>query len=98
LLLLDSLIVNKHNEDIGNCQALIYFDGICASVIKLTRHTNTRTVITSWIGLDYIERYHGYINWATEEDTRGAAREYLHHDNCVLVIVADLKKADIEIQ
>jgi len=40
LLLLDSLIVNKHNEDIGNCQALIYFDGISSSVIKLTQHAN----------------------------------------------------------
>jgi hypothetical protein len=34
------LIVNKHNEDIGNCQVLIYFDGISSSVIKLTLLAN----------------------------------------------------------
>jgi hypothetical protein len=40
LLLLDSFIVNKHNEDIGNCQALIYVYDISFSVIKLTLPTS----------------------------------------------------------
>jgi zinc protease len=49
------------------------------------------------LGLDYIGRYPGYINSVTKEDIRRVAKEYLHPDNCVLVIVADLKKTDLEI-
>jgi zinc protease len=49
------------------------------------------------LGLDYIGRYPGYINSVTKEDIRRVAKEYLHLDNCMLVIVADLKKTGLEI-
>jgi len=45
------------------------------------------------LGLDYIEKYPGYINSITKEDILKVARKYLDPENYVLVVVANQKKA-----
>lgn len=48
------------------------------------------------LGLDYAERYSGYINSVTKDDVLRVARKYLDPENYVLVVVAGQKKADIQ--
>jgi zinc protease len=48
------------------------------------------------LGLDYIEKYSGYINSVTKEDILRVARKYLDPENYVLVIVANQKKAGLK--
>jgi len=48
------------------------------------------------LGLDYAEKYPGYINAATKEDVLRVAKKYLDPENFVLVIVADQKKAGLK--
>ncbi len=48
------------------------------------------------LGLDYPERYPRLIHGVTREDVLRVARKYLHPENCVLVVVANQKMADIE--
>jgi len=48
------------------------------------------------LGLDYPEHYPSLIRSVTREDIQKAAKTYLHPDHCVLSVVADLKKADLE--
>jgi zinc protease len=48
------------------------------------------------LGLDYPERYSRLIQSITREDVLRVAREYLHPENCILVVVANQKMADIE--
>lgn len=72
---------------------------------SFTRRLDTNRKIANFLalvefyslGLDYIERYPRYINSVTKEDIHRVARKYLHPDNCVLVIVSDQKKTDLEI-
>lgn len=45
------------------------------------------------LGLDYMEKYPGYINLVTREDILRVARKYLDPENYVLVVVANQKKA-----
>jgi zinc protease len=45
------------------------------------------------LGLDYADRYSGFINSVTREDVLKVARRYLHPGDCVLVVVGDMKKA-----
>jgi zinc protease len=45
------------------------------------------------LGLDYMEKYPGYINSITKEDILRVARKYLDPENYVLVVVANQKKA-----
>jgi zinc protease len=45
------------------------------------------------LGLDYMEKYPGYINSITKEDILKVARKYLDPENYVLVVVANQKKA-----
>ncbi|OGW53215.1 MAG: hypothetical protein A2Y81_00065 [Nitrospirae bacterium RBG_13_43_8] len=71
---------------------------------SFTRRLDTNRKIANFLalvefyglGLDYIERYPGYITSVTKEDVRRVARKYIHPDNCVLVIVSDQKKTDLE--
>jgi zinc protease len=47
------------------------------------------------LGLDYPKKYAALINGVTREDVRRVAREYLHPDKMVIVVVANLKKAKL---
>ena len=48
------------------------------------------------LGLDYPERYSRLIQAVTREDVLRVARKYLQPENCILVVVANQKMADIE--
>jgi zinc protease len=48
------------------------------------------------LGLDYPERYSRLIQSITWEDVLRVARKYLQPENCILVVVANQKMADIE--
>ncbi|MDI6890718.1 MAG: pitrilysin family protein [Thermodesulfovibrionales bacterium] len=48
------------------------------------------------LGLDYIERYVGYINSVTKDDVLRVAGKYLNPENYVLVVVANQKKAALK--
>ncbi len=48
------------------------------------------------LGLDYPEKYPSLIRSVTREDILRVAKKYLHPKKYVLVIVADLKEADLE--
>ncbi|MEW6162529.1 MAG: pitrilysin family protein [Nitrospirota bacterium] len=48
------------------------------------------------LGLDYMERYVGYINSVTKDDVLRVAGKYLNPENYVLVVVADQKKAALK--
>jgi zinc protease len=47
------------------------------------------------LGLDYPKKYAALINGVTREDVRRVAKEYLHPDKMVIVVVANLKKAKL---
>ncbi len=47
------------------------------------------------LGLDYPQRYSALINAVTRADIQRAAKKYLHPDNLVIVVVANLKKAKL---
>jgi zinc protease len=49
------------------------------------------------LGLDYIDRYPGYIRAVTKEDVQRVARQYLHPDSYVLVAVANQSEAGIKV-
>jgi zinc protease len=49
------------------------------------------------LGLDYIDRYPGYIRAVTKEDVQKVARQYLHPDSYVLVAVANQTEAGIKV-
>lgn len=48
------------------------------------------------LGLDYPEKYPSLINGITREDVQRVARAYIHPDESVTVIVADLKEAGLQ--
>ncbi len=48
------------------------------------------------LGLDYPEKYPSLIRRVSREDIRRVAQTYLHPDNLILAIVADLKEAGME--
>ncbi|MDP2166875.1 MAG: pitrilysin family protein [Thermodesulfovibrionales bacterium] len=48
------------------------------------------------LGTDYMDRYPAYINSVTPGDIKRVAAKYLDLENCVLVVVADQKKADVK--
>jgi zinc protease len=48
------------------------------------------------LGLEYDKKYPVYINAVTQEDVLRVAKKYLTPENCVLVIVADQKKAELK--
>ena len=48
------------------------------------------------LGLDYPEKYSRLIRSISREDVLRVARKYLHPENCILVVVANQKMADIE--
>lgn len=50
------------------------------------------------LGLDYIDRYEGYIGQITPEQVVQAARDHLYPDRYCLLIVGDLKPEDIAIE
>ncbi|MBE0427126.1 MAG: insulinase family protein [Nitrospirae bacterium] len=50
------------------------------------------------LGIDYVEKYPGYINSVTKEDVLRVTRKYLDPEKFVFVIVANLEKASIKIQ
>lgn len=45
------------------------------------------------LGIDYVDKYAGYINAVTKEDVLRVAQKYLDPENYVLVVVANQKKA-----
>ncbi len=47
------------------------------------------------LGLDYIDKYPGYISAVTREDVQAVARKYLHPDAMILVAVANQGEAAI---
>jgi zinc protease len=49
------------------------------------------------LGLDYIDRYPGYIRAVTKEDVQKVARQYLHPDSYILVAVANQSEAAIKV-
>jgi zinc protease len=48
------------------------------------------------LGLDYITKYPDYINAITKEDVLRVAQQYLSAERYVLVVVANLKKANLQ--
>ena len=48
------------------------------------------------LGLDYPEKYSRLIQSVTREELLRVARKYLYPENCILVVVANQKMADIE--
>jgi zinc protease len=48
------------------------------------------------LGLDYPEKYSQRIQSIGREEVLRVAQKYLHPDNCILVVVANQKMADIE--
>ena len=48
------------------------------------------------LGLDYAEKYPGYVNSVTKEDILRVAKKYLDLKNYVLVVVADQEKAALK--
>jgi zinc protease len=48
------------------------------------------------LGFDYDKKYPEYINAITQDDVFRVARQYLTADNYVLVVVGDLKKAELK--
>jgi zinc protease len=48
------------------------------------------------LGLDYPERYPSLINVVTREEVARVAKTYLHPEQAILVVVADLKEAELE--
>lgn len=48
------------------------------------------------LGLDYAEKYPGYIDSVTKQDVLGVARRYLHPDSVIVVAVANQQEAKIE--
>ncbi|HSD51953.1 MAG TPA: pitrilysin family protein [Candidatus Methylomirabilis sp.] len=48
------------------------------------------------LGLDYVDRYAGFINSVTVADIQRVARKYLHPDRYALAVVADLTKAKLK--
>lgn len=48
------------------------------------------------LGLDYPEKYPSLINSVTKEDVLRVAKKYLHPENSILVMVADLEKAKLD--
>ncbi|MGE5444782.1 MAG: M16 family metallopeptidase [Ignavibacteriales bacterium] len=48
------------------------------------------------LGLDYFDKYPGYIKAVGERDVLRVAQEYLHPERFVLVIVANLKEVNIK--
>ena len=49
------------------------------------------------LGLDYPERYPALIRAVTAADVQRVARQYLHADRFVLVVVGDLPKANVKL-
>jgi zinc protease len=49
------------------------------------------------LGLDYIDKYPGYIRAVAKEDVQKVAREYLHPDSYILVAVANQSEAGIKV-
>jgi len=47
------------------------------------------------LGIDYIDKYPGYINNVTKEDILRVAKKYLDPDNYILVVVADQQRTSI---
>jgi len=47
------------------------------------------------LGLDYPQKYPALINAVTREDVRRVAQKYLHPDNLIIVVVANLEKAKL---
>jgi len=48
------------------------------------------------LGLDYPEKYPNLIQSVTREEVLRVAKTYLHPENYILVVVANLKEAGME--
>ncbi|MEW6001058.1 MAG: pitrilysin family protein [Nitrospirota bacterium] len=48
------------------------------------------------LGLDYAEKYYGYINSVTKDSVLKVAKKYLDPENYILVVVADQEKASLK--
>jgi zinc protease len=48
------------------------------------------------LGLDYPEKYSSFIRSVTREEVLRVARTYLHPENYILVVVANLKEAGMD--
>ena len=48
------------------------------------------------LGLDYVERFPALIQAVTRQDVQRVARTYVHPQQGVLVILADMEKAQVQ--
>jgi zinc protease len=68
--------------------------------LNLTSNHELASIFTTielfHLGLDYLERYPDLIRAVTPDDIQRVARQYVHPDRGVLVILAALKRADVQ--
>jgi zinc protease len=68
--------------------------------LNLTSNRELASIFTTielfHLGLDYLARYPDLIRAVTPDDVQRVARQYVHPDRGVLVILADLKRADVQ--
>jgi zinc protease len=62
-----------------------------------SKMTNFLTQVEYYgLGLDYPEKYPFLIQSVTKEDVLRVAKKYLHPENYILVVVANLKEAGLD--
>jgi zinc protease len=77
--------------------AKAYFTG--SFPLKMDTYAKIAGILTSIeiynLGLDYPQKYSALINAVTREDIKRVAKQYLHPDSLVIVVVANLEKAKL---
>ncbi len=77
--------------------AKAYFTG--SFPLKMDTYSKIAGILTSIeiynLGLDYPQKYSVLINAVTREDIKRVAKQYLHPDSLVIVVVANLEKAKL---
>jgi zinc protease len=89
---------NLRVSDTELSDAKAFLTGVFPVRIETSRRIANFLVATEVYGLGtgYIDEYPIYINAVTKEDIFRVAREYLHPDEYILVIVADQDKASLK--
>jgi zinc protease len=89
---------NLRVSDTELSDAKAFLTGVFPVRIETSRRIVNFLVATEVYGLGtgYIDEYPIYINAVTKEDIFRVAREYLHPDEYILVIVADQDKASLK--
>lgn len=67
--------------------------------LNLTSNRELAAILTSVerfdLGLDYLERFPDLIRAVTPQDVQRVARQYVHPDRGVLVVLADMAAANL---